>query len=50
VGVASLNYEGILRKLRQNRYDNLTRRAYLRPLERIALIPRAALTVWSGAT
>jgi phytoene synthase len=50
VGVAALNYEGILRKLRQNRYDNLTRRAHLRPLERIALIPRAALTVWSGAT
>ena len=49
VGVAALNYEGILRKLRQNRYDNLTRRAYLRPLERIALIPRAALSVWSGA-
>jgi phytoene synthase len=50
VGVAALNYEGILRKLRQNRYDNLTRRAHLRPLERIALIPRAALSVWSGAS
>ena len=50
VGVAALNYEGILRKVRQNRYDNLTRRAYLRPLERIALIPRAALSVWSGAS
>ncbi len=41
VGVAALNYEGILRKLEQNRYDNLTRRAYLRPLERLATIPRA---------
>jgi len=50
VGVASLNYEAILRKLRQNRHDNLHKRAYLRPHERIALIPRAALTVWSGAS
>ena len=41
VGVAALNYEAILRKLRQNDYDNLTRRAHLRTLERIALIPRA---------
>lgn len=49
VGVAALNYEAILRKLRQNRYDNLTRRAHLAPLERIALIPRAALHVWAGA-
>lgn len=41
VGVAALNYQGILRKLEQNRYDNLTRRAYLRPIERLATIPRA---------
>jgi 15-cis-phytoene synthase len=41
VGVAALNYEAIVHKLRQNRYDNLTRRAHLRPLERLALIPRA---------
>jgi len=41
VAVAALNYEDILRKLRQNNYDNLSRRAYLRPVERIALIPRA---------
>lgn len=41
VGVAAVNYEAILRKLRQNDYDNLTRRAHLRPIERIALIPRA---------
>lgn len=50
VGVAALNYEAILRKLRQNRYDNLSRRAYLRQYERVALIPRAALTVWSGTS
>ena len=50
VGVAALNYEGILRKLRQNRYDNFTRRAYLRPHERLALIPRAAYSVWAAAS
>jgi phytoene synthase len=49
VGVAALNYEGIVRKLRQNRHDNLTQRAYLRPLERIALIPRAVAGVVTGA-
>ncbi len=49
VGVASLNYEGILRKLKQNRYDNLTRRAYLRTHERLVLIPRAVYGVLSGA-
>jgi len=43
VGVAALNYEAILRKLRQNRYDNLTKRAYLRPIERLVLIPRAVV-------
>ena len=48
VAVAALNYEGILRKLRQNRYDNLTQRAHLRPLERIALIPRAVAGVVTG--
>lgn len=48
VAVAALNYEGILRKLRQNRYDNLNRRAYLRPVERIALIPRALVGVVAG--
>ncbi len=48
VGVASLNYEGILKKLRANRYDNLSRRAFLKTFERIALIPRAALTVWTA--
>ena len=48
VAVAALNYEAILRKLRQNRYDNLTRRAHLRPLERLALIPRAMVVLASG--
>lgn len=48
VGVAALNYEGILRKVRQNHYDNLTRRAYLKPVERIALIPRAVVGVYGS--
>ena len=48
VGVAALNYEGILRKVKQNHYDNLTRRAYLKPVERIALIPRAVVGVYGG--
>ncbi len=48
VAVAALNYEGILRKLRQNGYDNLNRRAYLRPVERVALIPRAVVSVVAG--
>jgi len=47
VAVAALNYEEILHKLQQNDYDNLTRRAYLRPLERLALIPRAIYGVLS---
>lgn len=41
VGVAALNYEGILRKVKQNSYDNLNRRAYLKTHERLALIPKA---------
>jgi phytoene synthase len=48
VAVAALNYEGILRKLRQNGYDNLNRRAFLRPVERVALIPRAVVSVVAG--
>ncbi|MFN2321591.1 MAG: phytoene/squalene synthase family protein [Trueperaceae bacterium] len=48
VAVAAQNYEGILRKLRQNGYDNLNRRAYLRPVERVALIPRAVVSVVAG--
>lgn len=50
VGVAALNYEAILHKLRQNRYDNLTRRAHLKTLERLALIPRAVFGVYSSGS
>ena len=46
VGVAALNYEGILQKLRQNGFDNLTQRAYLRPVERLVLIPKAVYGVY----
>lgn len=49
VGFAALNYEGILHKLRQNGWDNLTRRAHLRSVERIALIPRAVMGAYGGA-
>jgi phytoene synthase len=48
VGVAALNYEGILTKLRQNRYNNLTQRAHLKTFERIALIPKAVYSVYAG--
>lgn len=48
VGVAALNYESILRKLRQNHYDNLSRRAFLRTHERLVLIPRAVFSVFSS--
>ena len=48
VAVAALNYEGILHKLKQNRWDNLSRRAYLRSMERLALIPRAVLGAYVG--
>lgn len=50
IGAASLNYEAILHKLRQNRYDNLSLRAHLRPHERLALIPRAAMAVWNAGS
>lgn len=50
VGVAALNYEAIQRKLRQNRHDNFSHRAFLRPHERLALIPRAAYNVWASAS
>jgi 15-cis-phytoene synthase len=48
VGVAALNYESILTKLRQNNYDNLTKRAHLKTFERIALIPKAVYSVYGG--
>lgn len=41
VAVAALNYQAIVGKLRKNGHDNLSRRAYLRTMERLALIPRA---------
>jgi 15-cis-phytoene synthase len=50
VAVAALNYEAIVPKLRQNGYDNLTRRAFLHPHERIALIPRAVAGVAFAAS
>lgn len=50
VGVAALNYEAILHKLRQNGYNNLTRRAHLKTYERIALIPKAFYSVYGSAT
>lgn len=48
VGVAALNYEGILHKLEQNGWDNLTRRAHLGSVERLALIPRAVVGAYVG--
>jgi 15-cis-phytoene synthase len=48
VAVAALNYEGILYKLRQNSYDNLTKRAHLKSYERLVLIPRAVYGVYGG--
>ena len=48
VALAALNYEGILHKLEQNRWDNLTRRAYLHSVERLALIPRAVFGAYVG--
>jgi 15-cis-phytoene synthase len=50
VGVAALNYESILTKLRQNKYDNLTKRAHLKTFERIALIPKAVYSVYGGVS
>lgn len=43
VGSAAINYQGILGKLERNGYDNLNRRAHLKTLERVALVPVAAL-------
>lgn len=48
VGLAALNYEAILDKLERNGYDNLSRRAHLKGLERLALIPRAVYGVYAG--
>ncbi len=45
VGLAALNYQAILGKLRANDYDNLRRRAHLRGLERLVTLPRALLAL-----
>ena len=47
IGVAALSYERILTKLECNGYDNLTRRAFLTLAERFALVPTAAVEVYS---
>lgn len=45
VALAALNYQAILGKLRANGYDNLSRRAHLRGVERLATLPRALLAL-----
>lgn len=45
VGTAALAYQKILTKLRRNGFDNLTRRAHLEPVERVALVPVTAVRV-----
>ena len=46
VGIAALSYEGILTKLENNQYNNLTKRAYLGPLERLTVIPKVMLEIF----
>ncbi len=43
IALAALQYQGILDKLRLQGYDNLHRRAHLKPWERLWLIPKALL-------
>ena len=43
VALAAFQYQGILDKLEQSGYNNLTQRAALRPHERLLLLPRAIL-------
>lgn len=43
VALAAFQYQGILDKLEQSGFDNLNRRAALRPHERLLLLPRAIL-------
>lgn len=50
VGTATLAYASILTRLRHNGYDNLTRRAHLTPLERVALVPAVAGHLLAGRT
>lgn len=49
VGVAALNYQAILARLRENRYDNLSKRAYLTPVRRLSLVPRALAGAYGGS-
>lgn len=48
VAFAALNYQAILAKVEKNGYDNLTRRAYVAPLERVSLLPRTVALVLGG--
>lgn len=48
VGLAAEQYRAILGKLQRNGYDNLTRRASLTRVERLALAPIAAARVVGG--
>ncbi|AEV16061.1 Phytoene synthase [Thermus sp. CCB_US3_UF1] len=41
IALAALQYQGILDKLRLSGYDNLRRRAHLKPWERLRLLPEA---------
>lgn len=47
IALAALQYQAILDKLRLSGYDNLRRRAHLKPWERLGLIPRA---LWVSRT
>lgn len=48
VGLAALNYEAILDRLAQNRYDNLSQRAYVKPAEHLVSLPLAVTRVYRG--
>ncbi len=48
VAFAALNYQAILAKVEKNGYDNLTRRAFVAPLERVSLLPRTVALVLAG--
>lgn len=50
VAFAALNYQAILAKVEKNGYDNLTRRAFVAPLERVSLLPRTVALVLAGRT
>jgi phytoene synthase len=48
IALAALQYQAILDKLRLSGYDNLRRRAHLKPWERLKLLPRAYFLGWRG--